>query len=198
VNKLNAAEVSASFSLRSPTVLDWPAIARLFVEAFSAHPVSSLSTRLQHKFIAAHAEEHVALVAADPSTGRVIGFAIGGRHEQLDRARRAFIYGNVIPLALHRLSHRDSGLRLPSRAPRSERASHHAGHELRYLAVAATERGCGIGSALLAALEKELLSGEPYYVWVMAHRASAMQFYLRHGFREEYQSNGHVRMVKGG
>lgn len=198
MNKLNAAEVPASFSLRSPTALEWPAVARLFVEAFSAHPVSSLSIRLQHKFIAAHAEERVALVAVAPSTGRVIGFAIGGRQEQLDRARRAFIYGNVIPLALHRLSHRDSGLRLPSRAPRSERASLRAGYELRYLAVAATERGCGIGSALLCALEKEMLSGQPYYVWVMAHRAAAMQFYLRHGFREEYQTNGHVRMVKGG
>jgi ribosomal protein S18 acetylase RimI-like enzyme len=197
VKNLEAAEVPAPFSLRAPTTHDLPAVARLFVEAFSAHPVSSLSTRLQHKFIAAHAEEHVALVAAEPLTSRVIGFAIGGRYEQLDRARRAFIYGNVIPLALHRLSRRDSGLRLPGRAPRSDRASPSAGYELRYLAVVAAERGCGIGSALLRELESDMLSDQPYYVWVLAERIAAMKFYLGHGFREEHRINGHVRMVKG-
>ncbi len=189
------------FGLRLATQNDLRPIACLFAEAFTAHAVSSMSMKLQQKFIALHAQLCLTLVAADLKTGRVLGFAIGGRHEQLDRARQAFIHGNVIPLALHALSrsdtYRGAYLRLPRRSSRRERASPSAGHELRYLAVAADGRGCGIGSALLVAMEREMLLDQPYFVWALAERAAALRFYLRHGFREEYRIDGHVRLIKG-
>jgi GNAT superfamily N-acetyltransferase len=197
----DAPDFHAPFDLRLANRSDLRSIAQLFAEAFAAHAVSSLSTALQQKFIAMHAQFSVTLVAADLETDRVLGFAIGGRHEQLDRARRAFIYGNIIPLALRALTrgdtYRGAYLRLPSRTSRRERASPSAGHELRYLAVAADERGCGIGSALLRAMEREVLTDRPYFVWALSERASAIQFYLRHGFREEYRIDGHVRLIKG-
>jgi GNAT superfamily N-acetyltransferase len=198
---VEAPEFEAPFGLRFATPSDLRSVARLFAEAFSAHAVSSLSTPLQQKFIALHAQLCVTLVAVELETGRVLGFAIGGRYEQLDRARQAFIHGNVIPLALHALTRRETyraaHLRLPSRTSRRERASPSAGHELRYLAVAAGERGCGIGSALLQAMEREMLIDQPYFVWALSDRASALQFYFRHGFREEYRIDGHVRLIKG-
>jgi len=151
-------DFQAPFGLRLATHSDLRSIARLFAEAFTAHKVSSLSAALQQKFIALHAHLCVTLVAADLETGRVLGFAIGGRHEQLDRARQAFIYGNVVPLALHALTrretYRDAYRHLPKRTSRRQRASPCARHELRYLAVAADERGCGIGSALLQAMQE--------------------------------------------
>lgn len=201
--EVKPAEFQAPFSLRLATYHDLPSIARLFVEAFGAHPVASLSLPLRHKFISAHVAERITLVAVDLATDSAIGFAIGGAHEQLDRARQAFIHSNVVPLALHALVRRSTlldraHLRLPGRASRSQRASPGAGHELRYLAVAAGARGCGIGSALLRAFEAEmLLVDQPYFVWVLGERAAAMQFYVHHGFREEYQIDGHVRMIKG-
>jgi GNAT superfamily N-acetyltransferase len=201
VIEVEAPDSQAPFGLRLATRSDLRPIAALFAEAFSAHAVSSLSTALQEKFIAMHAQLCVTLIAADTETGRVLGFAIGGRNEQLDRARQAFISGNVIPLALHALTRRDTyrgyNLRLPKRTSRRERASPSAEYELRYLAVAADERGCGVGSALLLAMEREMLIDQPYFVWALAERAAAIQFYLRHGFREEYRIDGHVRFIKG-
>jgi GNAT superfamily N-acetyltransferase len=194
-------DFQAPFGLRLATHSDLRSIARLFAEAFTAHKVSSLSAALQQKFISLHAHLCVTLVAADLETGRVLGFAIGGRHEQLDRARQAFIYGNIVPLALHALTrretYRDAYRHLPKRTSRRQRASPCARHELRYLAVAADERGCGIGSALLQAMEREMLIDQPYFVWALSERASTIQFYLRHGFREEYRIDGHVRLIKG-
>ena len=200
--EVEAAEFQAPFSLRSANRHDLPSIAGLFVEAFAAHPASSLSIRLRQEFIAAHARGSGMMVAADLSTDRAVGFAIGGRHEQLDRVRQSFIHGNVLPLALHAVTRPDTYLRgrylrLPSRTARGRRASPCAGHELRYLAVAAAERGSGIGSALLRAMEDGILIDQPYFVWVLAERAAAMRFYLRHGFREEFQIDGHVRLIKG-
>lgn len=191
-------EFQPSFSVRPATFLDLPSIARLFVDAFPAHPASSLTMALQHKFISAHSQECMTLVAADDSTGRTIGFAIGGRPEQLDRARQAFINGNVFPLAFHALRRRSTYLRLPSRAARSRRGSPGAGYELRYFAVADGKRGRGIGSALLHAVESEMPAGRAYFVWVLADREPTLRFYLRHGFREEYRINGHVRLIKTG
>jgi GNAT superfamily N-acetyltransferase len=200
VIEVEAPDSQAPFGLRLATQSDLRPIASLFAEAFTAHAVSSLSPALQEKFIAVHAQLCVTLVATELETGRVLGFAIGGRYEQLDRARQAFISGNVVPLALHALTRRDTyriyRLRLPSRVSRRQRASPSAGHELRYLAVAAGERGCGIGSALLVAMEREVLIDQPYFVWALAEKVAAIQFYLRHGFREEYRIDGHVRLIK--
>lgn len=185
----------AAFTIRFPTGGDLPPIARLFVEAFDSHPIVSLSRNLQHKFVAAHVEERAVLVAAD-AAGEVIGFAIGGSCEQLDRARRSFMHGNVVPLALHALRRRGTYLRIPAPNARVRRSSPLAEHELRYLAVAPAARGAGVGSALLGVLESDLLAGRPYYVWAVAHREGTLRFYERHGFREEVRSNGQVRLIK--
>jgi hypothetical protein len=47
-------------------------------------------------------------------------------------------------------------------------------------------------------MEREVLIDQPYFVWALSERVSAIQFYLRHGFREEYRIDGHVRLIKGG
>jgi GNAT superfamily N-acetyltransferase len=202
VIEVDAPDFQTPFGLRLATRSDLRPVARLFAEAFTAHAVSSLSPALQQKFIAMHAQLCVTLVAADLQTDRVLGFAIGGRNEQLDRARQAFIHGNVIPLALHALTrtntYRGAYIRLPSRTSRRQRASPSAGHELRYLAVAADEQRCGVGSALLQAMERAMLIDQPYFVWALSERDSAIKFYLRHGFREEYRIDGHVRLIKDG
>ena len=184
------------FSVVVPTWREVPSIARLFVEAFPSHPAAALATRLQHRFIAAHADEGIALAASELTSGKLIGMAIAGRREQLDRARRTFIYGNAIPLAFQALSPRGASLRAFRRVSGNHVPAPGTGHELRYLAVTSDARGQGIGSALLRTVEERLLHEEPYYVWVLAARASAMKFYLRHGFREEYRIDGHVRLIK--
>jgi ribosomal protein S18 acetylase RimI-like enzyme len=186
----------ARISLRKPDGNDLPAIARLFVETFGGHPIASLPARLQHRFIAAHTEEGLTLLAVDGESGRVVGFAIGGRREDLDRARRRFIYRNAPALLYHALSPRGAALRVARAASRRDHSSPHAAYELRYLAVAADERGRRIGSALLAALESGIFAQRPYFVWVLAERPAALQFYARHGFDREHHIDGHVRLIK--
>jgi ribosomal protein S18 acetylase RimI-like enzyme len=188
--------MEARISVGVPTGNDLPAIARLFVEAFGGHPIVGLPARLQHRFIAAHTEEPLTLVASDGDTGRVVGFAIGGRREDLDRARRRFIYRNALGLAYHALSPRGAALPVARAASRREHSSPRAGYELRYLAVAPDERGRGIGTALLTALEDGVFAHQSYYVWVLAERPAALRFYARHGFDPEHQVDGHVRLIK--
>jgi len=53
------------------------------------------------------------------------------------------------------------------------------------------------GSALLLAMEREMLIDQPYFVWALAEKTAAIRFYLHHGFREEYRIDGHVRLIKG-
>jgi ribosomal protein S18 acetylase RimI-like enzyme len=71
-----------------------------------------------------------------------------------------------------------------------------AEYELRYIAVDPAARARGIGSMLLRTLEESFPGSEPFFMWVLAARAAAMRFYLRHGFREDYEVDGHVRMIK--
>jgi GNAT superfamily N-acetyltransferase len=188
--------MQARISVGAPNGSDLPAIASLFVEAFGGHPIASLPPRLQHRFIAAHVEHCPTLVASDGASGRVLGFAIGGRRDDLDRARRRFIYGNALGLAYHALSPRGAALRVARAASRREHSSPRAACELRYFAVAADERGRGVGSALLAALESGVFARQPYFVWVLAERPAALRFYARHGFDREHQIDGHVRLIK--
>jgi len=175
---------------------DQSAIARLFVDAFTGHPIARLPKPIQKNFVAAHIDEGLALVDTDPTTGRVRGFAIGGKRESLERARRTFIYRNAVSLAFHTVFQRERVLRLPKPGARAHASSPAASCELRYLAVEPSERGRGIGSALLRTLEQTILREQPYCVWVLGARALALQFYLRHGFRAEFEVDGHIRMVK--
>lgn len=188
--------MQARISVGVPKDSDLPAIARLFVDAFGGHPIVGLPARLQHRFIAAHTAGCSTLVACDGETGRVVGFAIGGRREDLDRARRRFIYRNALNLAYHALLPRGAALRVARAASRRDHSSPRAAYELRYLAVAPDERGRGVGSALIAALESGIFSRQPYYVWVLAERPAALRFYARHGFDHEHHVDGHVRLIK--
>ncbi len=43
-----------------------------------------------------------------------------------------------------------------------------------------------------------MLIDQPYFVWALSERTATMQFYLHHGFREEYRIDGHVRLIKDG
>jgi GNAT superfamily N-acetyltransferase len=190
-----ATSAQATCTVRTPAVRDLPEIAALFVDAFSGHPIATLSPRLRHRFIAAHIAERLALVACD-ELDHVVGFTIAGRRSDLDRARRNFIYGNAVELAYHALLPKGRGLRVRRSAARSEHASPCTDYELRYIAVSAFARGRGVGSALLAALEAGALGNRPYYAWVLAERPATLQFYYRHGFGKEYQAGGHLRLVK--
>jgi ribosomal protein S18 acetylase RimI-like enzyme len=190
----NAAE--ATCSVRMPGVRDLAEIAALFVDAFGGHPIAAMPPRLRRRFIAAHIAEKLALVACDDATGRIIGFTIAGRRIDLDRARRNFIFGNVVHLAYHALLPKGRALRVRRSKARSEHSSPCTDYELRYIAVSAFARGRGVGSALLRALESGSLGNRPYYAWVLAERPAALRFYYQHGFGKEFQSDGHLRLVK--
>jgi len=186
----------ATFTVRAPGTGDLAEIARLFVEAFAGHPIAVLSPRLRNRFIAAHIAEGLALVACDDATGCAIGFTIAGRRTDLDRARRTFIYANVVQLAYHAMLPKGRGLRAGRGKSRSQHSSPRTEYELRYIAVTSMARGRGVGSALLEALEAGALGNRPYYAWVHTERPAALQFYSQHGFGEEYQVDGHLRLLK--
>jgi GNAT superfamily N-acetyltransferase len=190
-----ATGAEATCSVRTPGARDLAEIAGLFVDAFSGHPIAALSQRLRRRFIAAHIAEQLALVACDEA-GHVIGFTIAGRRADLDRARRKFIFGNVVQLAYHALLPKGRALRVKRSGARSEHASPCTDYELRYIAVSAFARGRGVGSALLHAVETGGLGNRPYYAWVLAERPAALRFYYRHGFGPEYQAGAHLRLIK--
>lgn len=185
----------ATCFVRTPGARDLAEIAGLFVDAFAGHPVAGLSPRLRHRFIAAHVAEGLALVASD-AAGHVIGFTIAGRRADLDRARRNFIYGNIVHLAYHALLPKGRALRVKRSAARCEHSSPCTEYELRYIAVSPFARGRGVGTALLRTLEAGALGNRPYYAWVLAERPAALRFYYRHGFGQEFQAGAHLRLVK--
>jgi ribosomal protein S18 acetylase RimI-like enzyme len=184
------------FSIDVASRRDVPSIVELFVAAFAGHPIALLAPSLQRRFVAAYVDAGLTLVALDRASGAVAGFAIAGRQDALDRVRRSFLSRNapalIGPIVLTRLR----SLRDVVRSATAERCGGGHSAELRYLAVAATRRGGGIGSALLLAAEERLLARQAYVVWVLAARAAAMRFYARHGFRETSRSDGHVCLVK--
>lgn len=191
-----ATAAEETFSVRTPGAHDLAEIAGLFVDAFAGHPIAAMPERLRKRFIAAHVAEGLALVACDASTGRVLGFTIGGRRRDLDRARRRFIFANAVHLAYHAMLPKGRALRVRRKSSRSEHSSPCTDYELRYIAVSAFARGRGVGSALLRALEAGALGNRPYYAWVLAERPAALRFYYRHGFGKEFQADGHLRLVK--
>ncbi|MGH7738447.1 MAG: GNAT family N-acetyltransferase [Candidatus Tyrphobacter sp.] len=173
-------------------------IVEMFRASFPRHPLAVLDPGLANAFLDAFAARNTLWVASNGNAPRAPGFLIGGETAALDAVRRAFIHEHAPRIAL--ASVRNRALRrlvIPRLLPaKSYGAARFRAYQLRFIAVDASERGTGIGSALVCAFEKGLADADGYHAWTMAGPTGAEGFFARLGFVRDFAVGAHLRMIK--
>ena len=175
---------------------DLATVATIFRDAFPNHPAARLSFPLLQAFLDAH--RRCTFIVLRDDEARVCGFAVGGRMDQLDACRAAFIRSHLWQLGLSALW--DHALLRPLRARlRFARPRVHppaSPYQMRFIAIHERARGTGAGSELLAQFETTLPAGCAYHAWTLAGPSGAVSFYHRNGFAVDVVIDGHTRMQK--